>query len=302
MPCDTPYYPFQHKRYEKDHPKRHLAVPCGKCPDCKSRRINQWVFRLQQEDAISVSSYFVTLTFNTDHVPISKNGYMTTKKTIRKKNKKGEWKTYPHKKSISGFIKRLRKHDKNTKIRYYGVSEYGTKNNRPHHHIIIFNIKDVKSIYNSWSFGNIDIGSVSGASIAYTAKYLDKPPKDSIPKHARDDRVPEYQVQSRGLGKNYLKTGKEYHKVLDRMYVTQGKNKVALPRYYREKWYDQQQKDKISLLAQGYHKEYLLKKEEQYLEKKKIYPNITPESLEYERIKALENKKYSYYKQSKRKI
>ena len=59
MPCDTPY---------SVKPKGWLNaidVPCGKCPNCKKRRVNEWVFRLQEEDKVSSTSYFITLTYDT---------------------------------------------------------------------------------------------------------------------------------------------------------------------------------------------------------------------------------------------
>ena len=57
-----------------------VQVPCGKCPQCRSNRASAWSFRLMQEDKRSLSSLFVTLTYNTDHVPILKSGYMSLNK------------------------------------------------------------------------------------------------------------------------------------------------------------------------------------------------------------------------------
>ena len=105
MPCDTPY---------SVKPKGWLNaidVPCGKCPNCKKRRVNEWVFRLQEEDKVSSTSYFITLTYDTVVVPISPNGFMTLKK-----------------RDLQLFWKRLRKAiGKGPKIRYYAVGEYGSK-------------------------------------------------------------------------------------------------------------------------------------------------------------------------------
>ena len=66
------------------------TLPCGKCPNCYARRISGWSFRLMEEDKVSSSSYFITLTY--DNPPMSENGFMTLKKSDFQK-----------------FMKRLRK-------------------------------------------------------------------------------------------------------------------------------------------------------------------------------------------------
>ena len=76
MACDTPYY-VKPKGYLDSVP-----VPCGRCPLCKRKRINQWVFRLQEEDKYSKSSHWITLTYDTDNVPLcgENNSMMTLDK------------------------------------------------------------------------------------------------------------------------------------------------------------------------------------------------------------------------------
>lgn len=148
--CDSPYWVMPKMGIEK------VPVPCGRCPICKHRRVNTWVFRLSQELKRSVSGHFVTFTYDTRHVPISDNGFMT----LRKKH-------------FQDFMKRLRKLEPNH-LKYYAVGEYGTHNNRPHYHAIIFNVLDTGSYASAWEFGQIHIGHVSSDSIAYTMKYIDK--------------------------------------------------------------------------------------------------------------------------------
>ena len=207
----------------KDKTGAKVPVNCGKCPYCKKRRVNSWVFRLLEEDKISLSSYFITLTYDGNNVPITPNKFMTLKK-----------------RDYQLFMKRLRKLQK-TKIKYYAVGEYGTDNWRPHYHAIIFNVEDIEHINTAWqkdgkSMGRIDIGQVSSSSIAYTAKYIDK--ERRIPLHARDDRTPEFSLMSKGLGKDYLTPQiKKYHRNdLTRMYVTlPGNHRTAMPKYYRDR-------------------------------------------------------------------
>lgn len=221
MPCDSPFYVLPYKgAFEK------VPVPCGKCPPCKLRRVNQWTFRLMQEEKRSTSGYFVTLTYDTRYVPISPNGFLTLRK-----------------KDFQDYMKRLRKLCPDFKLKYYAAGEYGSKNHRPHFHAIVFNVPDPKMFFSAWSdngqnMGSVQVGKVSSNSIAYTAKYIDKP--NFKKRHERDDREPEFSLMSKGLGSNYMTPQViNYHKSnLGNVFVTKsGGHKVSMPRYYRKKMF-----------------------------------------------------------------
>jgi hypothetical protein len=212
-----------------------MALPCGKCPGCMKRRSSGWSFRLVKEGERSETALFVTLTYDTKHVPFTKNGYMTLDK-----------------RDIQTYMKRLRKLC-DTKIKYYICGEYGGLRNRPHYHMIIFNA-DAEKIEHAWShyqaglgyvpIGSIFIGGVNEATIGYTLKYMQKPGK--IPKHKNDDRLKEFSLMSKGLGANYITDNMaRWHKndLLNRMYVPlkDGK-KIAMPRYFKDKMYTDTQK------------------------------------------------------------
>lgn len=259
MACDSPIY-MKINGYLEDIP-----VGCGKCPSCKINRVNDWVFRLQQEEKRSFSSYFITLTYNNLHCPITPNGFMTLVK-----------------KDFQDFMKRLRYNSKQKNLKYYCAGEYGEMNRRPHYHFILFNLLDVeevtpdlfrsKVLEKSWSkldpisqgivdeyngrgvlgedemkeylkfssnvtpIGDIHIGRVTSASIAYTAKYIDK--GFTVPAHARDDRQREFSLMSKRMGDNYLTDAvkKYYLDDLTRNYVTrEGGFRGRMPKYYRDK-------------------------------------------------------------------
>lgn len=217
-----------------------VPVPCGQCAPCKQKRINQWCFRLQQEDKHSGSSYCATLTYDTRHVPISPFGRMTVRK-----------------KDVQDFLKRLRYHEKGNKfIKYYAAAEYGTLNWRPHYHIILYNVQDQRNIEKAWTvdgdlIGNVLVDNVSGAAIRYTVKYLSKPRR--IPQYRGDDRAPEFQLTSKGLGAAYLNDNSvAYHRAdLQRNYVNaEGGFKTAMPRYYRDRIWTEDQKAKQRVIIQ----------------------------------------------------
>lgn len=220
-----------------------LIVQCGKCPPCAKRRIDEWVFRLTQEELKHSSAHFITLTYSPDNVPISPNGYMTlTKGNGRKQEGKKRKES-----CFQLFIKRLRKNLTNEarqqKISYYMASEYGTITQRPHYHAIIFSVDlTIDDFDKAWGRGSVHLGTVSGNSISYCCKYLDKPSK--LTYNPRDDRVKEYSVSSKGMGLNYITPDivKWHTDDLNRNYIVKpGGHKIALPRIYREAIYTQKQ-------------------------------------------------------------
>lgn len=247
MSCNSPFYVKNPRPWEGE---RELPVPCGRCLHCIKRRTNAWVFRLMQEDKVSEFSHFVTLTYDTDHVPITKNGFMTLVKTVKHINTKGNLVDIPHELSFQSFMKRLRKYE-SRKLRYYAVGEYGGTTARPHYHAIIFNVENPDNYLRAWmrdgkSIGTIHVGDVSGDSIGYTAGYIQK--GKIVPAHSRDDRLQEFSLMSKGLGKNYLSDEvKTYHKsnYKNNFLTLEGGVKIPMPKYYRDKIFNDDEKEKI---------------------------------------------------------
>ena len=197
-----------------------VSVPCGRCPECRIRKVQEWIFRIQQEAKMYDRMSFVTLTYNTQYVPISKNGFMTLDK-----------------KDLQKFFKRLRHHT--DKIRYYAVGEYGSLNKRPHYHIILFGEDDKNLIDKAWKIGYTHVGNVNQKTIAYTLKYVDK--GKSVPAHKRDDRIKEFSLVSKNLGKNYVTDSIiKYHNANPfQLYTTEvGGKKIPMSRYYRKMLFD----------------------------------------------------------------
>jgi len=248
--CITPFY-IKHKITNEKIP-----VPCSKCPPCMKRRTSGWSYRLVKEGDRSKTALFITLTYNTDKVPITKKGYMNLDK-----------------KDVQKFMKRLRKLS-NEKLKYYVCGEYGTQKMRPHYHIIMFNA-NAEMVNRAWaldnkSIGNIYIGTVNEASIGYTLKYMTKQGK--IPQHKNDDRQREFSLMSKSLGSNYLTTAMiKWHKddLKTRMYVPMKDNKkIAMPRYYKDKIYNEHEKtivaNSIKELAEKQQEDDMQELGEQY--------------------------------------
>jgi len=86
------------------------------------------------------------------------------------------------------------------------------------------------------------VGTVTGASVAYTLKYVQKPTR--VPVHKNDDRLPEFSLMSKGLGQNFITDDIKtfYRENLSENYVIQDGYKVAMPRFYREQMLSSEQK------------------------------------------------------------
>lgn len=276
MKCDTPFYVLPKAGIEK------VPVPCGKCPNCKLNRVNGWVFRMLQEELRSETSHFVTLTYDTRFVPITENGFMTLRK-----------------RDFQLFMKRLRKAISidypNVRLKYYAVGEYGTKYKRPHYHAILFNVPDTRYIVEAWSIGSdpiggVNIGSVSGDSIAYTMKYIDK--SSWKRSHARDDREKEFPLMSKRIGANYLTDQTvAYHKAdLTRCYILRpGGHRIAMPRYYKDKIYtERERRYQVTVVQEASEKEYSRLQRQFAM----LYPSGAPITFE----DWLESTKYQRYR------
>ncbi|QCQ85058.1 replication initiator protein [Blackfly microvirus SF02] len=209
-----------------------ISVPCGKCIPCLTNKRTDWSFRLEQEHRYSKSAHFVTLTYDQKHYP--SDGSL-------------------NKRDLQLYLKRLRKRDETTRIRYYAVGEYGSKSGRAHYHILLFNGEE-KNIRSAWvdsknnPIGIVHIGAVTPASVAYVTKYMIQ--KNEWPEGLQRP----FATMSRayGIGGRYLSDEQvQWHRADDRNYICKpGNIKGRLPRFYREKiWYKPKDRERISSAA-----------------------------------------------------
>lgn len=139
-----------------------------------------------------------------------------------------------------------------SQVKYYAVGEYGSKTYRPHYHAIVFNAM-VPAIESAWTnskqqYGTVVYGTVEGASVGYTLKYISKRSKIGTTDH--DSRSPVFSIMSKHLGLSYLTPAMiQWHSedLLTRMYcsLTDGR-KIAMPRYYKLKIYFDEERRQIA--------------------------------------------------------
>lgn len=151
-------------------------LPCGKCTECRVKKVKEWSARCIAEKEYSSDSYFVTLTYADENLHYADlfgyNVPILCKDDVQK------------------FFKRLRKAlygNKGGQFRYFLSGEYGEKTLRPHYHFIGFNLplNDLKfykvvkkTIYYTsdflskvWGLGHVVVGKVNYKTTAYTCSY-----------------------------------------------------------------------------------------------------------------------------------
>lgn len=225
-----------------------VNVPCGHCSECLNTRAKGIVFRILKECENHSSNYFITLTYDDFNLPAPVN--LPDGRLVHSLVQE----------EISKFIKKLRiylkRHNKKSDIRFYGVGEYGSLSFRPHYHIIIFGLEldDLKfykfnefkqPLYNSeflssiWNKGFVVVGSVDSASAAYVARYTEKKQfmtKEEKEKFISLGLVPEFSRQSLkpGIGFNYL--DECVQNIKNGVFTTSIKgSSYSFPKYYMDK-------------------------------------------------------------------
>lgn len=219
------------------------AVGCGVCYICRKKRLRSWIHRISVEEEASVSSFFVTLTYDNKNIEF-------TEKT----DNFGNVLFTLNKETFQKFMKLVRyyeneQHKKNgtsaPPIKYYAVGEYGGKFHRPHYHILIFNLVYWhSSLTQAWDKGNIHIGEVTPESTAYTLSYVtDK----TFKTFEGDPRQKPFSLCSQGIGKSYLTAQTvDYHKNHEALFATLKGQKYPLADYYKKRiWTDPKNRTKV---------------------------------------------------------
>lgn len=218
-----------------------IRIPCGNCLGCMLNRSREWAIRCMHEMKVSSCGCFVTLTIDSKRKLYDGMDYSLNRRDIQL------------------FIKRLRKHFFDQKIRYFYCGEYGARRSRPHYHLLLFGIdfpdkvlwrvNPVVSNYSTynkpivlyrssileslWPFGFSTIGELNYRTSAYTARYCLKKSGIISKKEHYGDKTPEFIGCSLkpGLGYEYfLKFYNDFYSIdacLDPDY-----RKVKVPRYY----------------------------------------------------------------------
>lgn len=261
-----------HPREIKLPDGRLQVVRCGKCLPCLEYRQAGWITRLRvQLEANPDTSYFVTLTYDDASLPFNVAKYQSDDaeyldkvpsvrkadlvkfhKDLRKRFQQGFF--YDHTLSKCNFGEPQRIVLPHCEFQFYCTSEYGPKGHRPHYHGVYFGLPadaDLTfDLFNEiWNKGFVYCEKASSdKAAAYVTKYLVNTSLVPVSVHAERP----WSLMSKGLGSVYLTdTRKEWHRQAPvlRSYVPNGAQRSVLPRYFREKLFDDEMKAELLQLA-----------------------------------------------------
>lgn len=221
-----------------------VTVPCGKCYNCRVNNINDWTFRLNVELKQSYSSTFVTLTYDHKHLR-----YSAAKRSATL-----------YKRDVQLFFKRLRKSLNKTygsqpllqRIRYVVAGEYGSKNKRPHYHILLFSglpeEELQRRVIDAWAIdskpiGNVYFGDVNQTTVSYVVGYIAD--KEANREYSNQFGVdPQFIEFSKYLGAAYITSDlalwhneTKDNAFMERYFVMMEGRKYRMPKYYKDRIY-----------------------------------------------------------------
>lgn len=227
---------------------RLLQLPCRHCVGCRLAKSREWANRVVMEQLYYEESWFLTLTYDDEHLPSafpvdSATGeILSVHATLVKSD-------------LQKFLKRLR-FNSGQSIRYFASGEYGTQTYRPHYHLLIFGLHlddlqvikhnfDNQPYYTSdfiakcWPFGIHILGQVTWQSAAYVARYTMKKATYGIDSsfYRKAGIEPEFQVMSLkpAIGRRYFD---DHPEIFDFDYFNvstpQGGRKIYPPEYFRK--------------------------------------------------------------------
>lgn len=212
IPDTDPVYTLEGLRAKETFP-----IPCGKCLGCRLDYSRSWADRMFLEYLDNgKQAVFVTLTYDDDHlkygVPNEQTGEVYGTLDVR------DWQL---------FMKKLRDHYKDRKLRFYAGFEYGPKTHRPHVHFILFGIGlsdfDDKipwkanklgqmwykcpSLAKIWDNGYVLLADVTYKTMAYVSRYVMKKAYGKEDNKCKErGQKPEFSLMSRkpGIGLPYM--------------------------------------------------------------------------------------------------
>ena len=133
-----------------------VTVRCGQCLHCRIQKKSSLTLRNLLEFNSALSGQFVTLTYSEDPGLLQYSDIQKFLRSLRKENRKA---------------------GNSATIRFFCCGEYGTKSERGHWHLLLYNalsLPEGLSHIKSWPHGFAFVGQITTASIGYTVAYTTK--------------------------------------------------------------------------------------------------------------------------------
>lgn len=231
-----------------DERKRFVPIGCGKCIECLKQKALGWSIRLNEELKVNNFAYFVTFTFAPQELM-----------KLRKELHLRECNAVAGK-AIRRFLERWRKKYKKS-LKHWFITELGHEGTeRIHLHGIIFSNFEItqQTLADFWKYGNVDVGDYCNLqTINYIVKYVHKIDNDHKGFYGEI-------FCSAGIGRNYIDRTitKQIHRYREgktiEYYRMPNGGKVALPIYYRNHLFTEDQREELWVKRIEEKKRYVL--------------------------------------------
>ncbi|AXH76243.1 MAG: replication initiator protein [Microviridae sp.] len=269
-----------------------VAIGCGNCIECRKQKAREWQVRLQEDIKKYTNGKFITLTLNDKSIKeltedvlkytneeIEKLKKQPSTPEINKKIQKQEDKQCGYgldneiaTRAVRLFLERWRKKYTQS-VRHWLVTELGhngTENIHLHGVIWTDYLQDIEDI---WTYGHIWKGKkvaktisnpngienyVNAKTVNYIVKYITK----------IDEKHTQYKskiLTSPGIGDNYIKQENGNWKKniynntkTNETYRASKGEKLALPIYYRNHIYTDEEKEKLWIMKLDKQERYVL--------------------------------------------
>lgn len=248
MSCYKPWTAYRHPNGKVNQKKgadtEMVTLPCGACIGCHFDRSQMWSLRCRHEASCWENNAFLTLTYDDKNLPDFGSLDSAAPRTFIRYLRR----------SLCG-VQRVPGGSARP-IRYFGCGEYGSQRDRPHYHLLLFNVwfpdatKYGKETFTSgivsrlWPYGSHLIGTVTPASSSYVAGYALKKVSAwersqaygvcSLPDGEWFDRVPEFPLMSTKPPIGWYWYDR-YRQDLEHGFVVADGRQLAVPRLYRDK-------------------------------------------------------------------
>lgn len=229
-----------------DERVKYVPVGCGKCIECRKQKARNWQIRLLEEIKQNKCGKFITLTFSNESIQqLASDKYCESAQGYELDNAIATL-------AIRRFLERWRKKYKKS-IKHWLVTELGHNGTENVHlHGIIWTKESYDTIHKIWQYGFIwpkpeskQKTWVNSQTVNYIIKYVTKIDND----HKYYKSIV---LTSPGIGANYTNSiDFKKHTYNDTQtidtYRTGTGHKIALPIYYRNKAFTEEEREKLWL-------------------------------------------------------
>jgi hypothetical protein len=245
----------------------YVPIGCQDCIECRKQKAREWQTRLQEHIKTNNNGKFITLTFSNEkyYELINNTKHLKELKHIP------QLEGYQRDNALATaatrlFLERWRKKYKKS-LPHWLITELGHNGTENIHiHGIIWTNEPLKEVEKIWSYGYMWKGKekqsgkienyVNAKTVNYIIKYITK----------KDERNTTYKsiiLTTAGIGNNYTTTynakkNKYNAQQTNETYKTTTGHKIAIPIYWRNKIYTEQEREKLWLQKLDKQEKYVL--------------------------------------------